>query len=388
VIDTKHAPFNSLAPPVWRASTVLFDSLDAFVGRKSRLPDGFTYGTTGTPTQRALEHRIAELDGANHAIVFPSGQAAICMAMLGFVRAGERLLIPESAYPPAKAFALSYLVGLGVDVRLYDPRSIENLISQINEATKLIWIESPGSITMEVQDVPAIVALAKRNGIRTAIDNTWASPLGFRAIEHGVDLCIHACTKYFGGHADVLMGSVSTNDTAAYVRLRQLQAVMGQAVSPEDCALMHRSLETFELRWERQSRSALEVSEALLKNPNVREVRFPALTRSVDHALWQRDFKGSGCVLTLGLVDASLDAYRALFATFLRFAIGASWGGVHSIAAFYPKAEFAERMLSPVNRSLVRLSIGLDPAAALIDELNKALATFAAANVELPLAVQ
>jgi cysteine-S-conjugate beta-lyase len=368
--------FDSLTPPVQRASTVVFDSLDAFVARKTRMPDGFTYGTTGTPTQRTLEQRIAKLDEAQHAIVFPSGQAAICVTMLAHLRAGDGLLIPESTYSPAKNFALGTLAGLGVNVQLYDPRDVDDLRARITPRTAMIWMESPGSVTMEVQDVPAMVRLARERGIRTAIDNTWASPLGFRALHHGVDFCIHACTKYFSGHSDVLMGSVSMNDAATYTRLRQMQATMGQAVSPEDCALMHRSLETYPLRWAHQTQAALEIARALRMHAEVVDIRFPALPGAADHAIWQRDFVGSGCVFTLQLTDAPLDAYRAFFATLRHFAIGASWGSVHSIAAFYPVSDFSDRTHAPVRAPLVRLSIGLEPVPELMHELCAALDAF------------
>lgn len=365
--------FASLAPPVWRASTVVFNSLDDFVNRRTRLPDGFSYGTTGTPTQRALEARIAELDGAAHCVVFPSGQAAICGALLAVLKKGDHLLMTDAAYGLAKSFAVERLQALGIEVEFYPPRSGTGIERLVRPNTRLIWLESPGTVTMEVEDVPAITAVARARGVLTAIDNTWASPLGFAALAHGVDLCIHACTKYMGGHSDVLMGSIATNDESLYRSLRGLQSQMGLAVSPEDCFLVARGLDTMQVRMERQASSARLIAEQLAAHPLVRRMLFPALPGAPDHALWSRDFKQSGCVMSLQLQDGPYDAYRALFGSLKHFSIGASWGGVRSIAAFYPAEELAKRTFCDVQGPVIRLSIGLDAPRVLVDELLGAL---------------
>ncbi|WP_408908502.1 trans-sulfuration enzyme family protein [Variovorax paradoxus] len=365
--------FASLVPPVWRASTVVFDSLDDFVNRRTRLPDGFSYGTTGTPTQRALETRIAGLDGAAHCVVFPSGQAAICSALLALLKKGDHLLMTDAAYGLAKSFAVERLQALGIEVEFYPPRIGADIERLVRPNTRLIWLESPGTVTMEVEDVPAITAVARARGVLTAIDNTWASPLGFAALAHGVDLCVHACTKYMGGHSDVLMGSIAINDEGLYRSLRGLQSQMGLAVSPEDCFLVARGLDTMQVRMERQATSAQLIAERLAVHPLVRRMLFPALPGAPDHALWARDFKQSGCVMSLQLVDSSYDAYRALFAKLKLFSIGASWGGVRSIAAFYPAEEIAKRNFCDVQGPVIRLSIGLDDPRALLDELLGAL---------------
>ncbi len=368
--------FASLSPPIWRASTVVFRSLEDFVLRKSRLPDGFTYGTTGTPTQRTLEARIAQLDEAAHCVVTPSGQAAICLALLATVKSGDHLLMVESAYVPARTFATQHLTELGVEVELYDPRIGSEIAKLFKSNTKLIWMESPGSLTMEVQDIPAIVAAASARSILTAIDNTWASPLGFKPLDFAVDLCVQACTKYMGGHSDILMGSITTNDTGLYRRLRQLQAVMGQAVSAEDCFLMSRGLDTLRVRMRQQVSSADMIAKFLARHPMVDRVLFPSLTDSPDHALWRRDFEGAGSLFSLALVPAPYQSFCAMFASFKLFAIGASWGGVHSIAAFYPEEELSARKWKPCVGPLIRLSIGLEEPGELIDELHQALQAF------------
>ncbi|CAN7755540.1 PLP-dependent aspartate aminotransferase family protein [Variovorax sp. LjRoot290] len=368
--------FASLVPPVWRASTVVFDSLDDFVHRRSRMPDGFSYGTTGTPTQRALEARIAELDGAAHCVVFPSGQAAICSTLLALLKKGDHLLMTDAAYGLAKSFAVERLQALGVEVEFYRPRIGADIERLIRPTTRLIWLESPGTVTMELEDVPAITAIARAHGVVTAIDNTWASPLGFSALAHDVDLCIHACTKYMGGHSDVLMGSVATNDERLYRSLRGLQSLMGLAVSAEDCFLVSRGLDTMQVRMERQAASAQMIAARLSAHPLVRQMLFPALPGAPDHATWARDFKLSGCLMSLQLVDSPYEAYRTLFRELKLFSIGASWGGVRSIAAFYPAEELAERNFSDVRGPVIRLSVGLQDPHELLDELLGALNAF------------
>ncbi len=368
--------FASLVPPVWRASTIVFTSLEAFVARKDRLPDGFTYGTTGTPTQRMLETRIAALDKADHCVVLPSGQAAICNVLLAFLKQGDHLLMTEAAYGPARTFASQRLMPLGIDVEFFDPRIGARIAGLLRPNTRMVWLESPGSLTMEMQDVAVISAAAHRCGALVGVDNTWAGPFGFTPLDHGADLCVQACTKYLGGHSDVLMGSVSMRDEALYRSLRDLQAVMGQAVSAEDCFLVARGLDTLEVRVERQWRSALVVARQLCTHPMVRRVHFPALPSSPDHALWARDHRGPGSLMSIELLDAPQQAMSALFGRLKLFSIGASWGGVHSIAAYYPREEFSSRRYCDITGPMVRLSIGLEPAEDLIRELDAALLVF------------
>lgn len=378
---TRHAAheseaFASLVPPVWRASTVVFDSLEDFVARKNRLPDGFTYGTTGTPTQRALEARIAALDRGAHCVVLPSGQAAICNALLAFLRQGDHLLMTDAAYAPAKTFAGQRLAALGIEVEFYPPRVGADIEALMRPNTRLVWMESPGSLTMEVQDVPAIVEVAQRRGVLTALDNTWSGPHGFSPLDLGVDLCVHACTKYMGGHSDVLMGSLSTRDAKLYASLRALQAGMGQAVSAEDCFLVARGLETLEVRLERQFRSAELIARHLAGHRLVRRTLYPPLPFDRDHALWRRDHRGAGALFSIELVPAPRAAYAAMFEALRLISIGASWGGVHSVAGFYPPEEFAARRHCDVQGPLVRLSVGLEPVQALIAEMDRALSAF------------
>ena len=366
--------FDSLVPPVLRASTVRFASLDDFIARGQRLPDGFSYGTTGTPTHRRLEARIAALDGARHGLVVPSGQAAIALVMIQLLSAGDHLLISASSYGPAQTFAREHLGRLGVQVELYDPCIGRDIAGLIRPSTRLIWLESPGSLTMEVQDVEAIAAVAAAAGVRTAIDNTWASPLFSRPLAMGVDLCIHACTKYMGGHSDLLMGSISLNDGALYARLRNLQAFMGQAAGADDCFLVERGLDTLALRMQAQSARALALAEALAGHPDVAMVLHPALPSSAHHALWKRQFSGSGAVFAFEPRHQDDRACHAFFDGLSQFALGASWGSVHSLAAFYPAALQRERAFCDVRGPLIRLSVGLEEPALLHAALMEALA--------------
>lgn len=370
------AAFASLVPPVWRASTVVFDSLDDFVARKDRLPDGYSYGTTGTPTQRVLEQAIAALDGVPHCVVFPSGQAAICATMLALLRAGDHLLMVDSAYGPARRFADERLRALGVEVDYYPPRVGTGIAEWLKPNTRLVWMESPGTMTMELQDVAAIAAAARARGVTTGIDNTWASPLGFPAAAHGVDLVVHACTKYLGGHSDVLMGSVSTATASLYRALRELQAGLGLAVSAEDCFLVERGLQTLQVRQRHQAASALALAQRLAAHPAVRQLLYPPLPGAPDHDLWARDHRLGGCVMSLQLKAAPFDAYRALFGALRVFRIGASWGGVHSVAAYCPVEELARRRHASVRAPLLRLSVGLEDPQRLADDVLGALHAF------------
>ncbi len=369
--------FASLAPPVWRGSTVVFKSLDDFVARKSRLPDGYTYGTSGTPTHRLLEQEIARLDHAEHCVLAPSGQAAICLTLLCMLRSGDHLLMNDAAYGTARTFALGTLKNLGVEIELYPPRSSSaDLAQRVRPNTRLIWLESPGSVTMEVQDVAGIAQMSQQHGVRTVMDNTWASPLGLTPLAMGIDVCIHACTKYMNGHSDVLMGSISTRDAVLYANLRAMQAQMGQAPGAEDCYLVMRGLQTMALRWNAQGDAALAVARYLQSHDSVGQMFFPGLPESPDHTLWRKQYRGSGCLVAFVPKAATLSACGAFFSKLRHFSIGASWGGTHSLAAFYPSDDFCNRSHCDAEGSVIRLSIGLEPVGELIAELHLAFQAY------------
>lgn len=371
-------PFKSLSPGVFRASTIVFDSYEDFVARKSRQPDGYSYGLTGTPTNRELESRIAALEGARHCVITSSGQAALVAAVLPFVRAGDHLLISDASYGGLKAFAHEWLARLGVEIGVYPADAGEEIGAYVKPATRMICIESPGTISMEMPDVRSIVAVAKRHGILTMMDNTWASPLAFRPLEHGVDMCVEAATKFFGGHSDLLMGAVSTNDFALYERLREAQATVGLAVSADDCFLALRGLETFRLRFELQSANTLQIARWLERHPIVERVLFAPLESHPGHAIWKRDFTGSGCLLSFVLKPCPEEGMAALFNSLRIFSIGASWGGTRSLIAFYPASLQLAREFVPTDQPIIRISIGLEDVGQLIGDLQQGLAQYMA----------
>ncbi|WP_241145307.1 cystathionine beta-lyase [Achromobacter xylosoxidans] len=377
-INQTNRDFASLSPAVQRASTVVFDSLDAFVNRKHRQPDGFSYGVTGTPTARLLEDRIAALEGGRHCVITPSGAAALMTVVMGFVRGGDHLLLSAACYGALKTFGEKWLAHMGVDVELYDPSIGAGIEALIRPATRMICIEAPGTVTMEMADVPAIAAAARRHGVLTMMDNTWASPLGFQPLAHGVDFSVEAATKFFGGHSDVLMGSISMNDADHYAVLRETQSILGQQVSPDDCFLVLRGLETLALRLRAQSDATLRVAEWLQAQPQVERLLYPPLPSDPGHALWQRDFRTNGCLFSMVLAPAPEAAFNGFFDSLRHFAIGASWGGVHSLAAYYPAGLQAGRTFPATDRPIVRLSIGLEEVDTLKDDLRGALAAYQA----------
>lgn len=377
-INQTNRDFASLSPAVQRASTVVFDSLDAFVNRKHRQPDGFSYGVTGTPTARLLEDRIAALEGGRHCVITPSGAAALMTVVMGFVRGGDHLLLSAACYGALKTFGEKWLAHMGVDVELYDPSIGAGIEALIRPATRMICIEAPGTVTMEMADVPAIAAAARRHGVLTMMDNTWASPLGFQPLAHGVDFSVEAATKFFGGHSDVLMGSISMNDADHYAVLRETQSILGQQVSPDDCFLVLRGLETLALRLRAQSDATLRAAEWLQAQPQVERLLYPPLPSDPGHALWQRDFRTNGCLFSMVLAPAPEAAFNGFFDSLRHFAIGASWGGVHSLAAYYPAGLQAGRAFPATDRPIVRLSIGLEEVDTLKDDLRGALAAYQA----------
>lgn len=374
-----NSAFGSLSPPVYRASTVVFDSLDDFVKRKNRQPDGFSYGITGTPTARGLEQKIAALEGGRHCVVTPSGQSALMTTVMGFVRGGDHLLVSAACYGALKTFADKWLAGMHVDVEFYKPAIGAEIEALIKPNTRMICMESPGTVTMEMQDTAAITQVAKKHGVLTMMDNTWASPLGFRPLEHGVDFSIEAATKFMGGHSDLLMGSISMNDHGYYDTLRETQSILGQQVSPDDCFLVLRGLETLKVRLAAQSASTLQVARWLAAQAVVDKLLYPPLESDPGHAIWQRDFSTNGCLFSLILKPGPEQAFHGFFDALKKFAIGASWGGVHSLAAYYPAALQANRLFSLTTQPVIRLSIGLEEPDELIADLRAGLAGYSAA---------
>jgi len=369
---TPHArqDYQSLATPVYRGSTVVFNDQNAVTDDWRQAENGYSYGLYGTPTSLELAARIAGIEGAKETFIVPGGQAAIALIYLSYCQAGSHALVPVSAYGPNKAMAEGLMRGLNVDVEPYDPLIGADIDALIRPNTSLIWCESPGSVTMEVQDVPAIVNAAHAKGVAVALDNTYAAGVMFDAFAHGVDVSMQALTKYVGGHSDLLLGTVSARDTAAYDKLGPIYQQLGLAVSPDDCSLALRGLQTLAVRLDVLEQSTLKVAHWLAAHPLVSRVLHPAMASCPGHDMWARDFTGSTSVFSF-VFDDHIRAEQVIdFINHLEiFRIGMSWGGVHSLAVVYPdlirpNQDFAGR--------IVRLNIGLETVDDLISDLEQA----------------
>ena len=360
-------------PPVWRASTILYDSVaDLKAGNRVNADGEWHYGRRGTPTQWSLSEALTALEPeAAGTILYPSGAAAVAGALLGLLKPGDHLLMTDSAYDPTRRLCDAYLAPRGISTTYYDPLIGGGIEALLTPNTRAIFMESPGSLTFEVQDVPAIVAVAKPRGIATLIDNTWATPLFLPAMGMGVDLSIIACTKYIGGHADVMLGSVTAN-AEHYPELRRTSQVLGQYVSPDDAWLTARGLRTLDIRLGQHGERAIEVAQWLAKQPQVARILHPALPGCPGHDLFVRDFKGSTGLFALALADGSADAAARFVDSLRHFGIGYSWGGFESLAL--PGNPANNRSAVPwTGGHLVRLHIGLEDARDLIDDLRQAL---------------
>jgi cystathionine beta-lyase len=357
-------------PPVERASTILFDTVAELESGRPGI-GSYRYGLQGTATHWALAEALTELEpGAAGTALLPSGLAAITTALLAVLDPGDELLVTDSAYGPTRRFCDTFLKRYGVATRYYDPLAGAGIAEMIGGATRAILLESPGSLTMEVQDVPGICAVARARGIVTLIDNTWATPLFFPAIARGVDITILAATKYVGGHADVMLGGVSAT-AEHYDRIQSLAWDLGHSVSPDDAWLGSRGLRTMALRLGQHEDGALKVAQWLKQQPQVGLVLHPALPDCPGHEYWKRDFTGSTGLFAFELKGAD-EAARAAFVDALElFGIGYSWGGFESLALPVNPVRTVSRPPAP---SLVRLHIGLEDADDLIEDLARAFA--------------
>ncbi len=315
-------------PPIYRASTILSPTVAAF--EAPRALRGVYYGRGGTPTTFALEDAVAALDGGQGAMVTGSGKTAIAQALLALLQAGDHLLMVDSAYGPTRQLCDRVLARFGVETTYYAPLIGAGIEALIRPNTRIIYLESPGSLTFEVQDVPAIVAVARRRDVLTVIDNTWATPLYFKPLQQGVDVCIHAATKYIGGHSDLMMGTVSCKEPL-YERLRAGMYDLGSYVSPDDCYQALRGLRTLSVRLERHQANALRLATWLKTRPEVERLLYPALPEDPGHALWRRDFTGACGLFGMLLKPCPTAAWHALIDGLELFGLGASWGGYESL---------------------------------------------------------
>lgn len=368
--------FDSLVIPVHRASTVVFPTVAAYQRRREAIYDGFSYGLYGTPTSRALEIRVALLEGAERAIVVPSGFAAIVLTTLASVANGQRVLFPDNAYDPVRPFATQFLARLGIRSTFYDPLIGAGVAALLSDDVGLVWVESPGSVTMEVQDIPAIVEAAHAKGILVAADNTWATPLRFKPLARGVDFSVCALSKHLSGHSDVVMGAVSVGDQALYRRLKDFSRFLGYGVSPDDCSLVLRGLDTLPIRLNQGETNALTLAAWLQHQPYVREVRHPALASNPGHEHWRRDFSGSTGVFSVLLEDWTRTSLAEAVEALELFAIGASWGGTHSLVAIFDQPPLRSATELGHDGPMIRLSIGLEHVEDLQADLAQGFAVF------------
>lgn len=365
-------------PPVVHASTVLFPDARTMETRNQK----YTYGTRGTPTTDALAKAIDHFEGSAGTIIVPSGLAAVTVPFLAFLSAGDHVLIVDSVYHPTRHFCDTMLKRLGVEVTYYDPHAGSAIEESIRPNTRLIHTESPGSNTFEMQDIPAITAAAHRHGVLVSMDNTWATPLYFRPLDHGVDISIHAATKYPSGNSDVLLGTVSANE-AAWPTLHDAQITLGVCAAPDDCYLVLRGLRSMGVRLERHGQSALDIAERLQDEKGVVRVLHPALPDDPGHAIWKRDFCGSSGIFSF-VLDGGGDPQRhkakahAFLDALEIFGLGYSWGGFESLAVH---VQLGDRVIAktPAEGPVIRLQIGLEDVADLMEDVRRGLAAAAAA---------
>jgi cysteine-S-conjugate beta-lyase len=364
-------------PPVHHVSTVLYPSAEDFLARRAR----YLYGRRGTPTSEALENALRELEGEDCAGValLPSGLAAISTALLSVLNAGDHLLVTDSVYEPTRKFCDGVLTRYGVTATYYDPLFGAGIAALIKPNTRAVFVEAPGSLTFEIQDVPAIAAAAHARGAVVLMDNTWASPLFFRAFDKGVDLSIQAATKYIGGHSDVMLGTVSAN-AGTWQRLNETVHLLGLCVGPDDIYLALRGLRTLGVRLAQHQAAGLKVARWLEQRPEIARVLHPALTSCPGHAIWQRDFLGASGLFSVVFKPVAERAVHAFLNELRLFGIGASWGGFESLAIPFNCASIRTATRWVPGGPTVRFYIGLEDVDDLIGDLERGFAALAAAR--------
>lgn len=372
-----HAQHGIVNPPVYHASTILFPTLAALEAPRTR--EGYYYGRYGTPTTRALATALAALEGGDAGFVVPSGKAAITTVLFGLTRAGDHILLTDSAYQPTRAFADGMLRRFGVETTYYDPAIGAGIADLIRPNTSFVFTESPGSVTFEIQDIPAIAEAAHAKGALVVLDNTWATGLYFKPFAHGVDVSIQAATKYITGHSDVMMGAIVTTEAHRGVIQAAFNEV-GGAPGPDDCYLALRGLRTMATRLAQHQESAIRLAEWLKDRPEVVEVLHPALPGAQGHDLWKRDFRGASGLFGFLLRPVARPALAAMLDGLELFGMGYSWGGFESL--LIPTDPAPIRTATPWTREgqLMRVHVGLEHPDDLIADLEAGFARLRAAS--------
>lgn len=356
-------------PPVYHASTIVYPTVAEFKARSQRKYNGIAYGAHGTPTALALASAVAELEGGFAGVVTSTGLAAITVAITSFVKKDDHILVTDSAYGPTRDFCQNILAGFGVKTTYYDPRMGGNIAELIQDNTRLVFAESPGSLTFEIQDIPAIAAAAHKRGALVLMDNTWGTPLFFKPFEHGVDVSIQAGTKYIGGHSDLVLGLITAKDEQLYRRIKDTAVTLGEVAGPDDCHLALRGLRTMGVRLNHQQEAALTIARWLQKQPEVEKVLYPALPDDPGYEIWKRDFTGACSLFGAVLHTGSEEAVCRMVEGLSFFKIGASWGGFESLVL--PAFPAKGRTAVPWTETgyLLRFYVGLEDPEDLIGDL-------------------
>lgn len=366
------ANFKAFPTPIHRASTVLFNNVDAMRKRSWLSKDGYTYGLHGTPTTFTLEQHLTQIEGGKHCVLAPSGLAAIAIVDFAFLRSGDDILIPENIYNPNRELGNWLRSDFGISARYYDPMIGARITDMIQSNTRLIWAEVPGSITMEVPDIPAICKAAHDKGVIVALDNTWSAGLAFDAFKNGADIVLQALTKYQSGSSDLLMGAIITRDDDLSRKINLAHMRLGMGVSAEDAYLVLRSLPTMKLRFETHGKAAIKIAKWLKKRPEISQILHPAFEDCPGHAFFKRDFTGSGGLFSVLFNPRYTEAQTDRFIEALQlFKIGFSWGGSHSLCVPYRISE-ARNDWKYQGQQLIRFYVGLEDTSDLIADLEQA----------------
>ncbi len=369
------AQFGFVNPPVYHASTVLYPTAEDQVAHRSR----YQYGRRGTPTTEALEAALRDIEGDNCAgvVLLPSGLAAISTALIAVAGAGDHILITDSVYRPTRNFCEGLFKRMGVETTYYDPLIGADIASLFKPNTRAVFVEAPGSQSFEMQDIPAIAAVAHGKGALVMMDNTWATPLYFKAFDKGVDISIQAGTKYIGGHSDIMFGCVSAN-AKAFPGLKNAHGLMGQCVGPDDVFLALRGLRTMAVRLKQHHASGLTIARWLEARPEVLRVMHPGLESDPGHAIWKRDFTGASGLFSIVLKPMSEQAVYAFMNELQLFGMGFSWGGFESLVIIFDCAEYRTATKWAPGGPTLRFHIGLEDPGDLIADLDQGFKAMAA----------
>ena len=358
-----HRPVNM---PVHRASTIIASTLEGYEAneRGDNMFKNVCYGALGTQNSFALCDAVNQLEQGAGSMVTSSGLAACTQSVLCFVGAGDHVLMPDSVYGPMRMFCETILPRFGVESTFYDPRIGEGIGVLIKANTRVVYTEAPGSLTFEMQDIPAIVKAAHARGVVVIMDNTWAGPLYFKPLTHGVDICVEAATKFISGHSDLVLGVITARTHELYKQMRGFCVQMGEIASADDCWLALRGLRTMKVRMDAQQKSALELARWLKERPEVKDVLYPPLESDPGHELWKRDFSGAGALFSIVLEKTPRKAVAAMLDGYEFFGIGASWGGFDSLVELCHPERTAVNRKGAVwhegNSTIVRFAIGLE----------------------------